>query len=206
MKKIMYVIFVLGVFFLSCGKDNASGTAPRKPITRADLYPENGYISGTISGKNSEGVSFVKAFNHQLDEEMATYYVNEAGDYVIHLSKLDKYGRVGEEDKKTDITLTLEDDMVSLKSLTGFYISIYIDSSATSITKFNIDQSGLFSQSSLTRGITLSNVVFNVTDGTFNADYTLSVASTRTSSEYTATVTNGKISTTLTNIRYRTGS
>jgi len=199
MKKIIYVTIAVGAIFLSCKKDDSTtGTAPKKKITRADLYPENGYISGTIVSSSSNNAFFEKQFKHQLDQEMATYFVNAKGNYIIHLNKLDKYGRIGENDKRTDMSFILSSDKVSIKAFDDFHSSIYIDSSATTITKFNIDSDG-------SQSITLSNTVFNTVDGTFVSDYVITVRGGATSSAKDATIT-GKINTTLTNIRYRTGS
>lgn len=201
MNKIMYVTIALAAIFLSCKKDDvSSGTKPRKAITRADLYPENGYISGTITSAKSNGTSFTKQFTHQLDSEMSTYYISERGAYVIHLNKLDKYGRVGENDKKTEITFTLNSAQTDVSKVNQFYASVYIDSSATSITKFNIDSDVTGIQS-----LAFSNIMFNPSNGMFTCDYNISVTDATTSSRRAAVVV-GKINTTLTNIRYRTGS
>jgi hypothetical protein len=205
MKQIIYVAITFSVIFLSCEKDSASGTGPRKPITRADLYRENGYISGTIEGTNSSGTAFTKAFTHQLDGEMATYYVSAKGQYIVHLNKLDKYGRVGDDDKKTDMTLILNNGN-SVKSITDFHTSIYIDSSATAITKFNISSNPITLDGPGSFGnVVFSNVAFNITDGTFACDYIINVLNTTTSSSSPAKIT-GQINTKLINLRYRTGS
>lgn len=81
-----------------------------------------------------------------------------------------------------------------------FYTSVYIDSSATSITKFKINSDAVGMTSK-----TLSNVVFETSTGKFDCDYSITVDGSRTSSGYEATIT-GKISTALITIQYRTGS
>jgi len=205
MKKIIYVTIVFSVIFLSCKKkgdvNNDITPTPTpvasKPITRADLYPENGYISGTIVGKTSSGMSYEKTFTHQLDGEMATYHQTEMGEYIIHLNKLDKYGRVGGDDQKIDITFVLAHDKVTLSRLNETYISLYIDSSAVAITQFKFNSTSF-------QKMVLSNVLFNTTYGTFEADYVLSIPSSILNGK--DNIITGKISTNLTNLRYRTGS
>ena len=202
MKKIIFVTIVFATIFYSCKKDSSSGTSPRKPITRADLYPENGFISGTIIGESSSGVPFEKSFTHQLDSQMATYnYVGSFFDsYVIFLNKLDKYGRLGDADKRTNMVIILNKNKVTVTAIGNFHTSIYIDSSATTIRKFYIetDASGI-------KNHTFTNVIFNTTDGKFTCDYVINVGGEKTSSGKPATIT-GQINTSLVNVLYKTGS
>lgn len=210
MKKIIYVTIVFSVIFLSCKKNNvdndttpapATSTATNRPITRSDLYSENGYISGTIEGSNANGVAFTNEFKHELDGEIASYSVDAYGRYIIYLNKLDKLGRVGiGKDKQTTMGFIINSNKTSLYELLEFHTSIYLDSTATAITKFGIDASGNNIQH-----VIFSNVVFNTTDGKFACDYILKVRNAVSSSGYESIVT-GKINTILTNIRYRTGS
>lgn len=198
MKKFMYAAVTFSVIFLSCKKDAANSTGPRKAVTRSDLYRENGFISGTVESKNSAGEPFVKTFTHQLDHQMATYYITEKGYFVVDLHKSDKFGKVGDMDKQTDMTFTIGNDKMSGRGFDHLLMSVYIDSSATAITKFHIDLDR-------PQNLTLSNVQLNTADGTLAADFVINVSGAFTSSAHPAKIT-GKINTTLTNIRYRMGS
>lgn len=202
----IYVSFALAAIFLSCKKgdtvspantNTTNNTTTVVSVTRSDLYPENGSISGTIVSKTSDNVYFSKQFNHQLDLEAATYYVNENGNYVIHLVKADKNGSVRDEDKQTDITFILKSDLTQALKLVELHSSVFVDSTATSITKFNVDQSV-----PTTGDMAVSNVTFDLTTGRLKADYTINVANTYTSSAKTASIS-GKIDTKLITIRYR---
>lgn len=198
MKKIIYVTIVFATIFYSCKNDSSSGATPRKPITRADLYTENGFISGTIKGESSSGVPFEKSFTHQLDSQMATYFYSNSmlKSYFIQMIKLDKHGRIGDADKKTKMTIMLHKNKTLVLGIKDFYTSIYIDSSATTITKFNINGITSFA---------FSNVIFNTTDGKFTCDYIMNVAGEKTSSGKPATIA-GQINTSLVNVLYKTGS
>ena len=214
MKKITYVAITFSVIFLSCKKDNGNTPAPAagtntttiiqttttKPITRADLYPGNGYISGTIQSSTSGNALFAKQFKHELDLETATYFINGDGEYEIHLVKGDIYGSTGREDKKTEILFTLKSDLTRVVRLVELHTSLNVDSTATQITKFNIEKS-----SSDPMSMNISAVTFDVATGNLKLDYSINVASGYTSSRKSATMV-GQINTKLTNIRYRTGS
>lgn len=205
----IYVSFALAAIFLSCKKgDEATPSAnvtktinvPNGPVTRADLYPENGFISGTISGKLSDGTPFQKTFMHQLDVEIPTCRINTDGRYVIRISKADKTGRVGTEDKQTDMTFIMKLSNDDIYSMENFNTSIYVDSSATLIRKFEVEQTG-----STSTVMTMTNVSFNPASGTFSADYVMNISGNYTSSKKNATIT-GQIQTNLTTVSYRTSN
>lgn len=128
--------------------------------------------------------------------ETASYSVNADGNYMIHLLKADKYGSIGGEDKRTEMRFILKKDLTRVTSLVKLHTSIYVDSTANSRTKFDVD-------SKPSTDMEVSNVTFDLTTGMLKADYSIKIMEMVgfTLKEKVSMV--GKIDVKLINVHYR---
>lgn len=170
-------------------------------MARSDLYPENGYITGTIQCKRLDGTPYTKDFKHELDLETASYFVNQYGFYVITLQKFGKIGMPGDTINNRSGMTFWYDNAKGRSLLMSYNANIIIDSTKAYITKLAIGRTPTTELNS----IVLSNSKLDVANGTFESDYVITIDKPYTSSQRIATIT-GKIKTKLINIRYRTGS
>lgn len=215
MKRIIYVTIVLATIFLSCKDDEDDVVNPKivkshsyeeidieneneKEIARTDLYPANGFITGTVKAVTRGGAYFESTFNYELDMDMQTYTVNALGQYDIHLSKLDRTGTLKDTSRRTEMNFLLGKRRDSLEFLTNYRISTFSESVADNpAVKYSL----YFNHHTSRPLMVLKNIVFDVTDGSFSADYYMD----HSMFEDEATI-EGKIKTKLVNVRYRTGS